>query len=236
VEAEQEVLLVLVRYGARGLARRLGISPRTLRRHCAAQGMRLIESRQALRREATLRLLATELGLADVATALGFSSSQTLARFVRGEFDLTATELRRRLCAWRPAELRAADPSAPPVGDRETTAVRLILSALAELAGLATSGRQCHVTEAAPAPTLCPIALPDGRLQKGVVMADQEIVKQNHSNIEGLEELAELDLFAEELPERLNALAPNTAFTASTASSFTGTLGSASSVSTLSCA
>lgn len=57
-------------------------------------------------------------------------------------------------------------------------------------------------------------------------------MSDNHAD--HAQDLAELDLYAEELPERLNALQAATAFTASCVGTLTGTLGSASSVSTLS--
>lgn len=61
-------------------------------------------------------------------------------------------------------------------------------------------------------------------------------IKNAIERIDGLDDLAELDLFAEELPERLNSIRPATLGTASCLGTFTGCLGSASSVSTLSCA
>lgn len=51
--------------------------------------------------------------------------------------------------------------------------------------------------------------------------------------VDGLDELAEIDLFAEELPQRMSAVLPPCAATASTIGTLTGCLGSASTVSTL---
>ena len=65
-------------------------------------------------------------------------------------------------------------------------------------------------------------------------------MKKTDQPLANLGELAELDLYAEELPERLNALKTACAFTAATAGTFGtatscfGTLGTGSSASTLS--
>lgn len=60
--------------------------------------------------------------------------------------------------------------------------------------------------------------------------------KNEIEKIDGLDDLAAIDLFAEELPERLNLIRPATYSTASCYGTFTGCLGSASTYSTLSCA
>lgn len=88
---------VLLFYGVRATAERLGISERTLRRRFARQGTRIHDHRDALRRERALDLLGGELPMSTVAVRLGFTSSQTFARYVRQAFGRTATEVRRGL-------------------------------------------------------------------------------------------------------------------------------------------
>lgn len=86
---------LLIRGGIGSLARYFGMSSRTLRRYCARAGLHLSIHRNELRREELIVLLSTRLPIAEVADRLGFSSSQTLARFVRKEFGSTPTQMRR---------------------------------------------------------------------------------------------------------------------------------------------
>lgn len=92
-----EALLLVVHQGVPALARMWGMSERTLRRRCALLGVCVGEQSASLKRDLTERLLAGDLPIASVAARLGFASSQTLARFVRREFGVTPTSLRRRL-------------------------------------------------------------------------------------------------------------------------------------------
>ena len=95
--ASGETDLLLVQLGVRATARRLGVSERTLRRRFERHGIRLCDYLAARRREMTLGLLAGDSPVAAVADRLGFSSSQTFARYVRRGFGTTATGLRHLL-------------------------------------------------------------------------------------------------------------------------------------------
>lgn len=95
--SDDEADLRLLRFGVRIVAEHLGISERTLRRQFQRQGIRLRDHIRRRRRELALRLLGGDLPVGTLASRLGFSSSQTFARFVRREFGETATGLRRRI-------------------------------------------------------------------------------------------------------------------------------------------
>lgn len=92
---DEEALLLLVRHGVSAVAARQQTSVRTLRRICARQGLSLAEYRDAAKREMARRLLTAGTPVKDVAARLGFSSSQTFARFVRREFGMTATRIQQ---------------------------------------------------------------------------------------------------------------------------------------------
>ena len=102
---DEEIVLLLLRGGVRLAARRQGISERTLRRYFQQQGVSLRDCLQRRRRELTVRLLDGHTSVATVATYLGFSSSQTFARYLRREFGTTATCIRRSVRAARPTIL-----------------------------------------------------------------------------------------------------------------------------------
>lgn len=93
-EAE-DPLRLLLEEGVGSLARHVGMSARSLRRHCANAGLPLARRRKDLRADEVRRLLAMDLPVATIAQRLGFSSSQTLARFLKQRFGRTATQLRR---------------------------------------------------------------------------------------------------------------------------------------------
>ncbi len=94
---DEETVLFILRFGIRLVAGRRGVSERTLRRQFERIGLRLSDLLQERRRDLALGLLAGDLPVGAVALRLGFSSSQTFARFLRREFGATARELRRRL-------------------------------------------------------------------------------------------------------------------------------------------
>lgn len=115
-ETRETPLQLLMRDGVAPLARHFGMSARTLRRHCARVGLRLDVQRRTLRRELVMTLLATDLPIAEVANRLGYASSQTLARFLKKSFGVTATQVRRqnRSKAELPGSSSRADrPSQP---------------------------------------------------------------------------------------------------------------------------
>jgi len=97
----EETVLFLLRFGIRLGVGIFGVSERTLRRRFERQGLRLSDLLAERRRQEALRLLAGDLSLKAIALVLGFSSTQTLARYLRREFGATATTLRK---TFRPAE------------------------------------------------------------------------------------------------------------------------------------
>jgi len=94
---DEESVLFLLRFGIRLGVGLFGVSERTLRRRFASHGVRLSDLLAERRRREALRLLAGEIPLKAIALLLGFSSTQTLARYLRREFGTTATALRREL-------------------------------------------------------------------------------------------------------------------------------------------
>ena len=95
----EEMAIFLVRFGPRLAACRQGISERTLRRRFEREGMHLAAYTKECRLKLARRFLATDLPLTTVSSRLGFSSPQTLARFMRREFGETSTAVRHRLKA-----------------------------------------------------------------------------------------------------------------------------------------
>src|SRR5512144_1182080 len=93
----EELAIFLVRFGPRLAASQQGICERTLRRRFQRRGVRLATYTKESRLKLARHLLASDLSLTTVADRLGFSSPQTLARFVRREFGETATAARQRL-------------------------------------------------------------------------------------------------------------------------------------------
>lgn len=94
---DEETVLFLLRSGIRLGAGIFGVSERTLRRRFQKQGLRLSDLLSERRRSEALRLLAGDLPLKSIALLLGFASTQTLARYLRREFGVTATVLRKEL-------------------------------------------------------------------------------------------------------------------------------------------
>jgi AraC-like DNA-binding protein len=94
---DEETVLFVLHFGIRLTAGRWGVSERTLRRQFERRGVRLCDLLQERRRDLTRRLLAGDLPVGTIALRLGFSSSQTFARYLRREFGTTARELRRRI-------------------------------------------------------------------------------------------------------------------------------------------
>lgn len=94
---------LLVRDGVKALASEWGLPARTLRRLCAERHVNLSACRRVFKRELARELLRSREPLGQVAQALGFASTQTLARYVRTEFGCTATELRRALPFFGPS-------------------------------------------------------------------------------------------------------------------------------------
>jgi len=85
----------LLEGGVASLAALQRVSRRTVHRRLALLGTSPRVLITGLRRERTPRLLKEGIPLAEIAARLGFASTQTLARFVRREFGVTATELRK---------------------------------------------------------------------------------------------------------------------------------------------
>lgn len=94
---DDETVLFLLRSGIRLGAGIFGVSERTLRRRFQKQGIRLSDLVSERRRTESLRLLAENFPLKTIALLLGFASTQTLARYLRREFGVTATVLRKEL-------------------------------------------------------------------------------------------------------------------------------------------
>jgi AraC-like DNA-binding protein len=94
----QDPLEVLVREGAKGLARHEGTSLRTLRRQFKISGMTLLEARLTRQASMVVNLLQqTDATLRDVALQLGYAGVPSLTKFVRREFGVTPGKLRRQL-------------------------------------------------------------------------------------------------------------------------------------------
>jgi AraC-like DNA-binding protein len=94
---DDETVLFLLRFGIRLGVGIFGVSERTLRRRFERFGVPLSDLLGERRRQESLRLLAGDAPLKTVALHLGFSSTQTLARYLRREFGTTATVLRKQL-------------------------------------------------------------------------------------------------------------------------------------------
>ena len=92
-----EDLVELVERGGRGLILSTGVAGRTRRRMLARGGAGLNEVKRAARRTLAASLLSSSLPLKEIARKLGYSSTQTLSRFIRKEFGTTPIELRKEL-------------------------------------------------------------------------------------------------------------------------------------------
>jgi methylphosphotriester-DNA--protein-cysteine methyltransferase len=92
-----EELTELVLHGGRGLVLNTGVTGRTRRRMLARDGISLHEVKRSARRTLAASLLSSSLPLKEIATKLGYSTTQTLSRFIRQEFGATPIELREKL-------------------------------------------------------------------------------------------------------------------------------------------
>ena len=92
-----EELMELVVHGGRGLILSTGVAGRTRRRMLARGGTSLHEIKRDARRKLAASLLSSSLPLKEIAKKLGYSSTQTLSRFIRQEFGTTPIELRQEL-------------------------------------------------------------------------------------------------------------------------------------------
>lgn len=89
---------MLLRGSSKVLAKKLGMSLRTLRRHFERKGTSLYAFRQARRAALVVNLLQRpQIRLRDLVARLGFSNPASLARFIHSEFGMTPGELRRQL-------------------------------------------------------------------------------------------------------------------------------------------
>jgi len=89
---------ILVREGGKTLARREGVSFRTLRRRFKNRGVTVTQARMTRQASMVVNLLQREhADLRYVARALGYSSVSAFAKFVRREFGMTPATLRREL-------------------------------------------------------------------------------------------------------------------------------------------
>lgn len=106
-------------FGIPALAKRLGVSPRTLARKLSSSlGKSPIEFVQHLRVEAAVQLLeTTRLSLEEVSRRVGYADPHTLSRLIRRELAVTPRQLR--------ASERSRSPAwhSPPRGVRATAVV-----------------------------------------------------------------------------------------------------------------
>ena len=96
--------MTLLLLGPHAVARRRGISVRTLQRRLEEAGSNLTGLVREARRRLALRCLAEGLSLERTAATLGFSGAAAVSRFLRREFGVPSSKLRGR------AEERARDP------------------------------------------------------------------------------------------------------------------------------
>lgn len=120
--SSQDVATLVVQ-GSRGLTERVGIPVRTLRRRLACDGVRLREVKRIARRTMASSLLATSLPVNEIARRLGYSSAQSLARFLRQEFGVTATTFRES-CSGREGSLKAKRVSTHLPGNAAAAPIR----------------------------------------------------------------------------------------------------------------
>jgi AraC-like DNA-binding protein len=89
---------ILVREGAKALARREGVSFRTLRRRFKDGGVTVFQARITRRASMVVNLLQDKhADLHYVSRTLGYSSVSAFAKFVRREFGVTPATLQREL-------------------------------------------------------------------------------------------------------------------------------------------
>jgi AraC-like DNA-binding protein len=93
VRAEMEAAMVAGSVDARGVARRLGMSERSLRRALAGEGTSFREALDAVRRDRATELLGQgSSSVTDVAFLLGFSEASAFTRAFRRWFGMSPTE------------------------------------------------------------------------------------------------------------------------------------------------
>ena len=98
VKAADNQLNILVREGAKVLARHEGVSLRTLRRRFKERGLSLVQARLTRKAAMAVNLLQrNSSGLKDVALQLGYSGTQSFAKFVHREFGVSPGALRHQL-------------------------------------------------------------------------------------------------------------------------------------------
>jgi AraC-like DNA-binding protein len=89
---------VLVREGGKALARREGVSFRTLRRRFKNRGMTILQARLTRQASMVVNLFQLkDVTLRDVAFRLGYSGAPSFTKFVRREFGVPPGILRRQL-------------------------------------------------------------------------------------------------------------------------------------------
>jgi AraC-like DNA-binding protein len=104
-----DAALVLLLEGSKSLARRRGVSLRTLRRQFAARGTTLANFVLSRRAALTVNLLqGKEITLRRAGQMLGFSNGSSFARFVRREFGQSPRDLHRDLQGAHEQEKRRA--------------------------------------------------------------------------------------------------------------------------------
>lgn len=93
-----DLLDALVQEGAKALARREGVSFRTLRRRFKDRGMTISQARLTRQASMVVNLLQLkDITLKDVALRLGYSGAPSFTKFVRREFGVSPGILRRQL-------------------------------------------------------------------------------------------------------------------------------------------
>ena len=101
VEWTETAVADLLAGGSKGLARRSGVSVRTLRRRLRRGDVTLRELMLAKRASVVLNLMQHGVPLSGIAGRVGLSGPPALGRFVRREFGMTpanlAAQLRRPL-------------------------------------------------------------------------------------------------------------------------------------------
>ena len=98
-----EALALLVRDGLAGVAKREGMSKRTVRRRLKETGKTTSEVVRTIRIEVALKLLKGTTLLRTISSQLGYESPRCFSRFVSREFGQTPTEMRKKLQVAGPA-------------------------------------------------------------------------------------------------------------------------------------
>ena len=98
-----EALALLVRDGLAGVAKREGMSKRTVRRRLKETGKTASEVVRTIRIEVALKMLKGSDPFRSISLQLGYESARCFSRFVSREFGRTPTEMRKKLHVERPA-------------------------------------------------------------------------------------------------------------------------------------